>query len=208
MPAGESKDTMGKEGVDWEWRTAKSKNGGIKMRHRFTAAEKASMAKPAPKPAASSKAATTKAVKKPVAKDPMKGYRKGDVTTSPLPSDIAAATRSALADTKPKSTIKMPERPVTPTRSKTATGRYSEYETARLGGITEAQWDAMTAAQREAKGLPVSWMDYVRSGGDSAVRAPKVKAKPLSQYGSVTNPRASGAGSYAKGGMVTKKGKC
>lgn len=70
----------------------------------------------------------------------------------------------------PAKKVNMPQRPVTPTRDSSVTGRYSKYETARLGNYTKAQYDAMTRSQREAKGLPVSYIDYVRSGGSSAVK--------------------------------------
>lgn len=175
-----------KEGVDFEIREVKGKDGKVlyKNRHFFSKAEKEAlkMPKSAPsvKPTTKAKSATTST--KPKAKDAMAGYRKGDVTTSPIPSDIAKAAVAAVKSA-PKSAVKQPARPVTPTRSKTATGRYSEYEKARLGNYTEAQWDAMTPAQREAKGLPVSWMDWVRVGGKESVKG------------------------YAKGGVVKKKGK-
>lgn len=171
-----------KEGKDFEFREVKGKDGKVlyKNRHFFTKAEKE--ASKTPKAAPSVKAATKATTTKPKTKDAMAGYRKGDVTTSPIPSDIAKAAVAAVKSA-PKSAVKQPARPVTPTRSKTATGRYSEYEKARLGNYTEAQWDAMTPAQREAKGLPVSWMDWVRVGGKESVKG------------------------YAKGGMVKKKGK-
>lgn len=174
------------EGKDFEFREVKGKDGKVlyKNRHFFTKAEKE--ASKTPKAAPSVKAATKATTTKPKTKDAMAGYRKGDVTTSPIPSDIAKAAVAAVKSApKPpsKPTAKQPARPVTPTRSKTATGRYSEYEKARLGNYTEAQWDAMTPVQREAKGLPVSWMDWVRVGGKESVKG------------------------YAKGGMVKKKGK-
>ena len=118
----------------------------------------------------------------------------------------AGAGTSASADVKitkkVTSTEKKPndpkvERPISPTRDKSATGRYSKYEAARLGNITEAQWDKMTRAQREAKGLPVSWMDYVRSGGDAVVKSPK--SNPTAQAGKVRT------GNYSKGGMTKGK---
>lgn len=173
------------EGKDFEIREVKGKDGKVlyKNRHFFSKAEKEALktpkSSPSVKPTTKSKSTTTSA--KPKTKDAMAGYRKGDVTTSPIPSDIGKATVATLKATKP--VVKMPARPITPTRSKTATGRYSEYEKARLGNYTEAQWDAMTPAQREAKGLPVSWMDWVRVGGKESVKG------------------------YAKGGVVKKKGK-
>ncbi len=202
-----------KEGVDFEYRTVKGKDGktAYKNRHFFTAAEKAALKAPKTAPSVKSAPAPTKSAKPKksaatgVTKDPMKGYRKGDVTTAPIggtggrtapksTANIAATAAKGIA----RATMKRPERPVSPTRSKTATGRYSEYETARLGNITEAQFDKLTPAQREAKGLPVSWMDYIRSGGDAVVKKPAATGT-IAQAGKV--------GRYAKGGMV-KKGKC
>lgn len=203
-----------KEGVDFEFRTVKNKAGKTlyKNRHFFSATEKA--ARNAPKAApVKAKAATptkaTKAAPKPT-QDAMKGYRKGDVTTAPIGGTGGRTPPKSTADIVDvakkgidRATMKRPTRPITPTRDTKATGRYSGYETARLGNITEAQWDALTPAQREAKGLPVSWMDYIRSGGDSAVKKATPTRSPMG------NPRGAGGG-YAKGGMVKKKqkGKC
>ncbi len=202
-----------KEGVDYELVLMKNqpKGGTNKTRRFFTAAEKAARKAPKTAPSAAKAPAPTKSAKPKksaatgVAKDPMKGYRKGDVTTAPIggtggrtapksTASIAATATKGIA----RATMKRPERPVSPTRSKTATGRYSEYETARLGNITESQFDKLTPAQREAKGLPVSWMDYIRSGGDAVVKKPAATGT-IAQAGKV--------GRYAKGGMV-KKGKC
>jgi hypothetical protein len=65
---------------------------------------------PAPAPAKSAAKAPAKAApkkEKAVAKDAMSGYRKGDVTTSPLP---------------PRASRKQPDRPITPTPKKKPTG--------------------------------------------------------------------------------------
>lgn len=201
-----------KEGVDFEFRTVKTKDGktAYKNRHFFTAAEKAARNAPKAAPAkakAPTPKKTAKAAPKPT-QDAMKGYRKGDVTTAPIGGTggrtAPKSTASVVATAKQgiaRATMKRPTRPVTPTRDTKATGRYSSYESARLGNITEAEWDKMTPAQREAKGLPVSWMDYIRSGGDAAVKKAAPTRSPMG------NPRGAGGG-YAKGGMVKKKGKC
>lgn len=200
-----------KEGVDFEYRTVKTKDGktAYKNRHFFTAAEKATRNAPKAAPVkakASTPTKATKAAPKPT-QDAMKGYRKGDVTTAPIGGTggrtAPKSTASVVATAKQgiaRVTMKRPTRPVTPTRDTKATGRYSLYESARLGNITEAEWDKMTPAQREAKGLPVSWMDYIRSGGDAAVKKAAPTRSPMG------NPRGAGGG-YAKGGMVKKKGK-
>ena len=84
-----------KEGVDFEWVLMKNqpKGGTNKTRRFFTKAEK--NAKKAPPAEAKSPAKAKEAPKKaspkpvtkrtPVAKDAMKGYRAGDVTSSKLP---------------------------------------------------------------------------------------------------------------------------
>ena len=193
-----------KEGVDYELVLMKNqpKGGTNKTRRFFTKAEKAAKSAPKAAPAKAKPSTPTKAAKASVAptQDAMKGYRKGDVVTSPLPQDIAAATRKAIAIPAPNKAAKtgttkpMPQRPISPTRSPTATGRFSEYETARLGNVTKAQYDAMSATQREAKGLPVSWVEYLRAGGKGATKPTGVR-------------NLRGGGAYAKGGMA-KKGKC
>lgn len=202
-----------KEGKDFTWVDMKDskgnivkdgKGGAVKTRKFGKSATPEASPKPKARPAA---AKSTKSAAKAPAVDPMKGYRKGDVTTSPLPEDTAKAARKAIG---PKPNAPKAERPISPTRDKNATGRYSEYEQARLGNVTLDKWASMTRAQREAKGLPPSYVDFVRSGGGLATKQDTAKktVKPISQYGKVRNPRSSGAGSYNKGGMVTKPGKC
>lgn len=173
-----------KEGVDFEWIQGNAGKSNFKTRRFFTKSEKAARAAPAkekPKapPAAAKKAAP--APSKAVTKDAMAGYRAGDVTSSRINAGgrgdgraemIVRAANKAIskAETTKKTPVKLPERPVSPTPSKAATGRSTKYEMARLGNITKEQWDSMTPAQRAAKGLPVSWVDYVRSGGNETVR--------------------------------------
>jgi len=114
--------------------------------------------------------------------------------------EMAGAANAAKPAAVP-TTSATPARPISPTRDPSATGRYSEYEKARLGNYTEAEYDAMSRPQREAKGLPVSYIDYVRSGGASAVK----KAA-----GGVVKKMGGGAMGYAAGGkmkMVEKGGK-
>ena len=150
-------------------------------------------AAPAAKP--STKATTSKtsqnpaAKPKPVTKDAMSGYRKGDITTSTLPK----------AGTKPAK--QMPSRIVSPTPDKTSTGAYDKYSAARMGNYTKAEYDAMSISERAKKGLPMSWVDRTRSGGSFKLEAPTIAGKGRS--------RNTGKGiGMAKGGMVSKKGKC
>jgi hypothetical protein len=93
----------------------------------------------------------------------------GKVAPKVAPKEsMSGASRSTVGKVKPK--VDMPQRPITPTRDSGVTGRYSKYEQARLGNYTKAQFDALSRSQREAKGLPVSWIDYIRVGGSSAVK--------------------------------------
>jgi hypothetical protein len=133
-----------KAGVDFEWVTAKNSN--FKTRKFFTKAEKEAMKAPKETPKTPTKSAPKPKAKAeaPVTKDAVKGYRKGDVTASPLPSDIASATRKALADTKPqkagpKSSAGGPAR--------TARPKFD---------VSYARWKAMDTAERKRLGLPTS----------------------------------------------------
>lgn len=120
-----------KEGVDFEWVSAKDGKGNVvkdgkgnpvKTRRFFKKSEKDAMknppkkevpAKPAPRP--------TKATEKPVTKDAMKGYRAGDVTSSRIPAKtggrgdggvevVRRAADRALANAKPKKEKRVPGR--------------------------------------------------------------------------------------------------
>jgi hypothetical protein len=116
------------------------------------------------------KAAPAKPAPRPSSLNPKSGASRS--TAGKVASKaVSGASRSTAGKVAPKAaSVKMPERPISPTRDPKATGRYSKYETARLGNYTEKQFDALSRAQREAKGLPLSWVDYVRSGGDSVVK--------------------------------------
>jgi hypothetical protein len=190
-------DDKYKAGVDFEWVPAKDGKGNIikdgkgnpvKTRRFFKKAEKEAMK--APK-AAPKKVEAPKAKKKaeaPVTKDAMKGYRKGDVTSSPLPSSIASATRKVLAETKPKESV----------------GRTSMKVPK---GITYEQWKGMTRTERREANLPVSAIggelafnrflsgitgkDY-KVGGEAEVKKPKLTTR-------------IDWGTYSKGGMTQGK---
>lgn len=177
------------------------KGNAVKTRKFGKPAEEAPKAAPAKSAAPKKAAAPAKKAEAPVTKDAMKGYRKGDVTTSKLFTASATGTAGVSAASK-KKPAKMPERPISPTRDKEATGRYSKYEGARVGNYTQSQYDALTPAQKEAKGLPVSWMDWVRVGGKQAMK-PAAKAPAMQSAGRVRKPNVSG---MAKGGMASKKG--
>jgi hypothetical protein len=147
-----------KEGVDFEWIQGNAGKSNFKTRRFFTKSEKAARAAPAKeKPKAPPTAAKKAAPKRAVTKDAMAGYRAGDVTSSRINAGgrgdgkaemIVRAANKAIskAETTKKTPVKLPERPVSPTPNKAATGRYTKYEMARLGNITKEQWDSMTRA--------------------------------------------------------------
>lgn len=88
-----------KEGVDFKWVKGNDGKSNFRTRKFFTKAEKEAMKAPkkvAPvaKKTAPKKAAPTKK-EAPVTKDAMKGYRKGDVTTSKIPKNTANESRGA-----------------------------------------------------------------------------------------------------------------
>lgn len=94
-----AKEDNYKEGVDFKWVDAKGTGGKNKTRHFFTKAEKTAMNTPKKSAPAKAKpvvkAPVKAAVKKeaPVAKDVMKGYRKGDVTTTKIPKNTTNEMR-------------------------------------------------------------------------------------------------------------------
>lgn len=203
-----------KEGVDFEYRTVKAKDGktAYKNRHFFTAAEKAALKAPKTAPSVKSAPAPTKSAKPKksaatgVAKDPMKGYRKGDVTTAPIggtggrtapksTADVAATAVGAID----KATDKRPQRPIT---SQKIAGPFTVANVAALGAVTRAEYDSMTREQRKAKGLPVTLGNY-------AIREETFKTDTTTKKPAATGTvaQAGKVGRYAKGGMV-KKGKC
>ena len=176
----------------------------MKGARRESAADTSTMSSPKPKAKPVAKPAAIDAGSRVGAKDrPVKTVAelRAAKKRSGGMSGSAGAGTSASADVKITKKAagagKRPERPISATRDKSATGRYSKYEAARLGNITEAQWDKMTRAQREAKGLPVSWMDYVRIRGDAVVKSPK--SNPTAQSGKIRT------GNYSKGGMTKGK---
>ena len=196
-----------KEGVDFEYREVKTKDGktAYKNRHFFTAAEKA--ARNAPKAApvkakAPTPTKTTKAATKPT-QDAMKGYRKGDITTAPIGGTGGRtppkSTASVVATAKQgiDKATKKPQ-PRHPDSSPRLSGPFTVANTVALGGYTKEEYDAMTPAERVAKGLPRGLGRYAireETFKPSNAVAPTKKATP-------TIAQAGKVGRYAKGGMV------
>lgn len=197
MARGDNKDTMGTQGVDWEWRTAKGTN--VKTRHRFTAAERAAMA---PKPAAKPKATTTASTKSaPAAKStsvgdsrtaPAKVYSgRGDApyTKKPAITGTASASAGTASATQKKDirtgkaeAIAPVSAKLTGTRAKAALEeRWAKADANAPAGMSFSEWKNQYAGKTWKPG------------------------EALAAYGVYKNKSTS---SYAKGGMVTKKGKC
>jgi hypothetical protein len=162
-----------KKGVDFEMRPVKDKNGKVLYtnRHFYTKAEKAALNPPKAAPAKSSPAVGTK---KPAATSKAKP-KKPAATSKAKPNNTAeiVSRASKAIDRATKGDVanggatgrwgapnKMPARPVTPTPP-------------RLSTVTEAEWDGLSRAERGKKGLPTSWVDYVKAGGDAVVKKPK-----------------------------------
>lgn len=153
-----------KAGVDFEWVTAK--NGNYKTRRFFTKAEKEAMkapkkeSKPASKPA-SKTAPTTSIRPKSKPADAMKGYRKGDVTTSKITSDVVGGADKAIKRAEVQAKAKKVKERADFSLGKTDKGQLGKYGSA-LGkpvapfDVTYAQWKEMPAANRRKLGLPVS----------------------------------------------------
>lgn len=119
---------------------------------KVTAILKSKPAPVAPKPTASAPTKRT-----PVAK----GMSTADLTK-----------RASAAIDRATPTKKQPARPITPTPVKMPARPISKTPP-RLSSVTEAQWDSMSRAERAKKGLPTSWVDYVKAGGDSVVKPAK-----------------------------------
>lgn len=176
-----------KEGVDFEYREVKTKDGktAYKNRHFFTAAEKAARNAPKAAPAkakAPTPKKTAKAAPKPT-QDAMKGYRKGDVTTAPIGGTGGRtppkSTASVVATAKQgidKASFKLPRRPISSPR---VAGPFTIANTLALNTVTREEYNSMTPEERVAKGLP-------RTLAGAAIRNESFKA----------------SNAYAKGGMV------
>lgn len=189
-----------KEGVDYKV----VDKGGYKTRHFFTRAEKAAMKAPkattkpvAPK--AVPKATTAKAKGAPVAK----------VTTSPLPSDLAAATRKAISSTA-KTVDKKSTQPKRPVTSQRIAGPFTRANLAALGDYTESAYNNLTPSQRASRGLPSTLGGYAAPPGtfkviaeaDLPPRPKRNKTRKLNYSGQYATV------GYAKGGMTKKKKAC
>lgn len=157
-----------KKGKDFEMRKVTGKDGKVlhTTRHFFTKAEKEAAKKPpvvakpatkAPKPVKASSAPTPKA--KPKAKP--------DNTKEVVSRASAAIDRATKGGTVTGGATGRWEAP-----NKTAPKPTSK-PVNKLSGVTESEWDAMSRPERSGKGLPVSWIDYVKAGGDAVVKKPK-----------------------------------
>jgi len=148
---------------------------------------------PTPTAAPTPKQATKKApVAKPVAKSPMKGYQRGDVTTSAIPKSgrgdggaerVRRAAEGALSKAAKKPSQPAPK-PAAKPAYPTASSRAAEAEarkaklSAGKGSVTKAEWAAMSRAERARRGLPVRPIDsWFAGGGWKAESTPKPRAR-------------------------------
>jgi len=140
--------------------------GGINQNGQISSGSSkvTSILKSKPTPAA-------KAPPKPTASAPSKRspVAKG-LSTADLTKRASAAIDRATPAKSQRSGL--PARPITPTPTKMPARPVSKTPP-RLSSVTEAQWDSMSRAERTKKGLPTSWVDYVKAGGDSVVKKPK-----------------------------------
>lgn len=207
-----------KEGVDFEYRTVKGKDGKTlyKTRHFFTAAEKAALKAPKTAPAVAKAPAPTKSAKPKksdatgVAKDPMKGYRKGDVTTTPIgrtppksTADIVAVATKALNKPVIKGSATSSVGSAAVTKKDFNTGKAE----ARIPVFTKARGEEAKAklatkhakSAKEAKpGMSFTEWKSMFAGKQFA------PGQALAEYDAYKKRTAG----YAKGGMVKKKGMC
>jgi len=125
---------------------------------KVTGILKSKPAPAAPKPTVSKSAPPSKR-EAPVAK----GMSTADLTkraSAAIDRATAVKKQPARPITPTPTSVKMPARPISKTPP-------------RLSSVTEAQWDSMSRAERAKKGLPTSWVEYVKAGGDSVVKPAK-----------------------------------
>ena len=168
------------------------KNKGPNLKESMAGARRESSAAPMKSPAPKDKPAAKPTAKstakpKPVTKDAMSGYRKGDITTTVI-------TTAASKPTKP-----MPSRNMSPTPDKAPGVTNSAPTRARMGSVTKAEYDAMSPAQRKAKGLPLTWTDRIFSPSSNFKKGSRTNMQDIKGADAVTG--------FNKGGMA-KKGKC
>ena len=152
------------EGVDFKWVISPGTNA--KTRHFFTKAEKQAKANP---PA--TRPAPKAASKKPAA--PV--YKTKEQTDKNIAKYRAAHPSATTPAAKPP--VKQPARNFSATPDPFVVGQPGSNMKSRLGNVTGAEWDAMTREQRRGKGLPESWVDYVKVGGNASVKSDKPVTK-------------------------------
>ena len=171
----------------------------MKGARRESAADTSTMSSPKPKAKPTAKADTKpkESVGRTSMAVPTPKKKSGGMSGS------AGAGTSASADVKITKKAagagKRPERPISATPYKEPAA-ITRAQTARLGNITEAQWDKMTREERRAKGLPESWAEWIKAGGKATVKPPKLT--PISQ---MVKRKGYSAETYSKGGMTKGK---
>lgn len=193
-----------KEGVDFEIRIVKTKDGktAYKNRHFFTKAEKEAMKAPKKSEEKPSKSAT-KPKEKATTKDAMSGYRKGDVTTSPLSS-----SKRGRGDGGAEVVRRTADRAL----SKAATNKKPNNLAATIGS---ALGKAIGSHQKPVVAVAPSSVNPISKAAGKVGAAvgsalAKANARVAKSFDAdpkkVTTKNPRGYGGYAKGGVV-KRGK-
>lgn len=132
-----------------------------------------SEATPAAKPAARASGKSKATAKAPaVAKDPMKGYRAGDITMTSLDKKYSGRGDGRTEATVRRTSAAIDKADATPRMSRTEKSQPIAQLPPRAGTppskskYTFAEWKAMTPAERKRKGLPQSevgaqWQKFV-----------------------------------------------
>lgn len=130
------------KGGSWEWSTAKGSN----LKTRKWVPE----GKPAATKAAATPSAKTKVKAPATTKDPMKGYRKGDVTMTSLDKGGRGDGKLETVVRRSDAAIKRAE-----AKPKASTGGPARTPRPKFD-VSYTRWKGMDRAERERLGLPLS----------------------------------------------------
>lgn len=139
------------------------KTKGPNLKESMAGARRESSAAPMQSPKHKAKPAaktstTTTASPKPKAK-----VNKTEVARKSNPVRLGGTPATGPVAKKPKSSVSMPARNMSPTPDKGPGVTNSPLTRARMGSVTKEEYGAMPPAQRKAKGLPLTWADRIFS---------------------------------------------
>lgn len=98
------------------------------------------------------------------------GNRKASMSGN---AGAGASAKATVAAKKPKSSVPMPARNMSPTPDKGPGVTNSPLTRARMGSVTKEEYGAMPPAQRKAKGLPLTWADRIFSPSSNFKKSKK-----------------------------------